>query len=351
MNISPNILVNLDINLAALVLLIGVLGMSLRVTNHKDARGGYYITIIVLMIINAAITVSLCFIEKRPDATFEPLAMLLNTVLEISYTLVMAVWLFYAMYDLFKSKDYIRRKRWIVLGPALILAAVPIINLFVPIIFTCDHVNGFLELPFYRYYNIPRFFYIIVSVYQTTEYHRREKTRGVYNIWLFLIPLVASAILETMTTYTIMTLGCAIGLTSLYVVMINEMGYKDFESGFYNAYYLSYLYNLTDKGKYELSSIISFSIKDGENVEAFSEAIKTVLPDECDTIRTGSGSFITISESTDRGYVYMLTEDISTVAEEAGFFVNTESIVRGKKEDPADFFIDNIRFKKIGRAV
>ena len=57
MNIFPNGMANFDINIAALVLLIGLLVMSLRVTEHKDARAQYYITIIDLMILNAAFTV------------------------------------------------------------------------------------------------------------------------------------------------------------------------------------------------------------------------------------------------------------------------------------------------------
>ena len=74
--------------------------------------------------------------------------------------------------------------------------------------------------------------------------------------------------------------------------------------------------------------------------------LKTVLPDGTDTIRTDECKFITVCESADRGYVFMLTEDVSMVAQEAGIDVQVDSTIKGKKELAADFFIDNIRLRR-----
>ena len=347
MNMASISIVDLDINVAALVLLIGVLVMSLRAFNKKNFRGKLFVNIVILMLINAAVNIAVLFLTADTSGRVpDSLIMVLLTAVEISYTMVMVEWLFYAMYDTFKSEEYLKRKRWLVLGPGLVLVVIAVINLFVPILFTYDHVNGYQSRIFYLVYNIPRHLYIIISVVQNTRYRLREKSAGALNIWLFVIPLVLSTIVETITGYSITALGCAIGFTSIYIVMTSEMCYTDFESGFFNPNYLSPLYNRTEAGSYLPSSIITFKLKEGEDVEAFSNTIRTVLPDECDTIRTDTNSFITVSESKDRGYVFMLSEDLSMIAEDAGFDVEVDSVVRGKDEPPEDFLIDNVVFKR-----
>ena len=347
MNFASVSIVDLDINVAALVLLIGVLVMSLRAFNKNDLAGKLFVNIVILMIINAVVEIALVFlVSDTSGAPHDTIIMLLLTAIEISYTLVMVEWLFYAMYDTFKSEEYLKRKRWLVLGPGLGLVAIALINFFVPILFSYDHINGYQGNLFYHVYNIPRHLYIIISVYQNMRYRLREKSAGALNIWLFVIPVVLSAVVETFTGYTLTSLGCAIGFTSIYISMTSERCYMDRESGFLNPNYLKSLFYRAEAGSYNLSSIISVKLKEDADVGAFSELIRTVLPDECDTIRTGLGSFITVSESKDRGYIFMLSEDLSMVAEDAGFEVEVDSVVRGKDEIPSDFLIDNVVFKR-----
>ena len=51
MNISQELIVNVDINLASLILMLCVLIMALRTLNFKDMRGLVYINMVILIII------------------------------------------------------------------------------------------------------------------------------------------------------------------------------------------------------------------------------------------------------------------------------------------------------------
>ncbi len=344
MNISQELIVNVDINLASLILMLGVLIMALRTLNFKDMRGLVYINMVILIIIyNVACMGQYYVYDTRGSMT---LILLLNLIIEVSLNLVVYFFLIFVMYEIFKSRDYVKRKLFKYTIPVVLLIIANIISFFNGFLWTYDENYMYVQKVAYYPYMLIEYAYIVYAIIQYFRFKSQEKSSARFNIWLYLIPMVIGTIAEMLTGYVAFTLGSAIAFTALYLVMAREMGYRDYESGFYNPIFLSHLYSLVDNGTYDLSSIITCELADESQLEKFCEALRSVLPDGTDTIRTDANKFITVSESADRGYVFMLTEDIAMVAEEAGIEVEVDSLIKGKKEIAADFFIDNIRLRR-----
>ncbi len=344
MNISQEMIVNVDINLASLLLMVGVLIMVLRTLDFKDMRGLIYTNMVVLLIIYNVASMGQYYIY---DSHGSKAGMIfLGLVIEVALNLVVYFFLLFVMYEIFKNKDYVKRKLVRYTVPVTILIIANIISTFTGILWYYDDDLMYGETALYWPYMLIEYFYLVYAVIQYFRFKSQEKSSDRFNIWLYLIPMVIGSVTEAVTSYTAFTLGSAIAFTALYLVMAKEMGYRDYESGFYNPVFLSHLYSLVDNGTYNLSSIITCELADEGQLAGFSEALRTVLPEGTDTIRTDANKFITVSESSDRGYVFMLTEDVAMVAEEAGIDVKVNSLVKNKNEIAADFFIDNIRLRR-----
>ena len=348
MEFSAGMIINIDLNAAALLFMAGVLVMALRTVSMKDMRSKLLINLIVMAIVEAVCGLMLSLVDWTAHPEIAVIPSLIDMVLEIALNLQLCCVFFYVMYEVYKSEDYVRRKFSKFLIPIVILVCLPVVNLFTSFFWYVD-ANGAVQYTFvYLAYNIFRYLFLVAAVILYIRFKSREKNAQRFNMWLLVIPMFLGTLAEAFTGYGAFILGAAIGYTNLYMLIANEMGYRDHESGFYNPYYLSHLYKLVDNGKYQLSSIITYQIAEEVEVGKFADAIRSVLPDECDTIRTDADRFITVSESADRGYIFMLSEDVAAMAEEAGLEVSVESVTRNKKEIPADFFIDNIRLRKQG---
>ncbi len=344
MQLSPEIVANVDISLASFLLMFGVLFMAAKTLNFKDLRSRYYVNMVVLILIYDVATLISSFIFATHGSVI--LMKLVSLIVEIALDFVMFFLLLFVMAEIYKSRDYIKRRLPMYSVPIALLVLANITTFFTGWLWDIKEDLTYKIGGLYYVYIIIMYGYIVFAIIQYARFKSREKSSARFNIWLYLIPMVCGTLTEGFTGYCASTLGCALGFTALYMVMSKEMGYRDFESGFYNPVYLSQLYSLVDNGTYNLSSIITYKLSDPAQLPKFSEVLKTVLPDGTDTIRTDECKFITVCESADRGYVFMLTEDVSMVAQEAGIDVQVDSTIKGKKELAADFFIDNIRLRR-----
>ena len=344
MNISQELIVNVDVNLASLIIMLGLLIMAWRTLNLKDMRGRIYVNMVVLIIIYNVASMGQYYIyDIRGSVT---VMLFLNLIIEVSLNLMLYFFLLFVMYEIFKSRDYIKRKLVKYTIPVTLLIIANIVSFFTGFLWYYDEDLNYQGKMTYYPYMIIEYGYLIYAVIQYFRFKSQEKSSARFNILFYLIPMVIGTVTEIMSGYATFTLASAIAFTALYLIMAKEMGYRDYESGFYNPVFLSHLYSLVDNGGYNLSSIITCELADESQLEKFCETLKTVLPDGTDTIRIDKKKFITVSESADRGYVYMLTEDVAMVAEDAGIDVKVDSLIKGKKEIAADFLIDNIRLRR-----
>ncbi len=346
MDINADMIVNIDLYAGALLALSGVLFMALRTTSLKDIRSKLLISLLTAAIVSG---VSGLVLSLLPAAQYDSLGLLvrfLDMLIEVAINVQLIVIFFYILYEIFKSADYVKRKFFKYIIPEVILVLLPVLNVFTNILWYYDENHELSYSYLYMAYTIFRYAFLIAGVALYLRFKSQEKNARRFNIWLLVIPMLIGTFSESFTGYGAWMLFGTIGYTNLYILVASEMGYRDHESGFFNRHYLKQLYGLVDNGTYQLSSIITYKLADDSAVEKFADAIRSVLPDECDTIRIDAGKFVTISESADRGYVFMLSEDVAMMAEEAGLEVTVDSITRDKNEIPADFFIDNIRIKR-----
>ncbi len=344
MSFNAHFLTNMEVYLASLLLMLGVFVMSIRTTRREDTKSMIYITMVILIIIQAAAGMIQGFTGEFHGPKI--LMILMDLVLELALDLQILFILLYVMYEIFENKDYIMRRIKIYAIPLYILVAATFVNLFTGWIWYYDEDLNYHENDIYYVYVLLRYFYVLVAVILYLRYHKQKKNTNRFRIWFFALPMVIGCLVEIFSGYLVFMLGVAISYAVLYMIHATDKSYIDQETGLYSPYFLTQLYGFVEGGAYRLSSVLTFDISDEHDARAFSDIIRMVLPDECDTIRTRPGRFITVSESSDAGYLFMTIEDVEMLTKEAGIKVKIDTAVRRIKEPPEDFFIDKIGYAR-----
>lgn len=346
MGISADRIMNITLNTGALLLMVGVLVMALRSVSRRDLRGKLLIYLLLHAIAASACGISLSFTMGSDQPWLNILSALINTVLEITLNLQLCCVFFYVMYEAYKSEDYVRRRFGRSFWLLLLLVILPLISLFTGLFWYFDEEGAVQYTYAYLAYNVFRYLFLIAAVVFYIRCKAREKNARRFRMWLLVIPMALGTLAEFFTGYGAFMLGAAIGYTNLYLLIVYEMNNRDHETGFYNAYGLSRFYKLVESGKYQLSSILFYQLSEEEEARRFADVIRFVLPDECDTFRLRAGTFLTLSESSDPGYISLLREDVTELSREAGLSVSIESVTRKKDQEPAGFFNDHIRLRE-----
>ena len=118
--------------------------------------------------------------------------------------------------------------------------------------------------------------------------------------------------------------------------MINEKCYQDGESGFYNRLYLEHLKKEISDGEYELNSAMIFKVT-GDDMKKPAGLISKQLPQDCYPIRYGDDTVLTLAGVTQKGPLFMLSEDVEMALEEAGIPVKVKIDLRKKDESGLEF--------------
>ncbi|MBO6214142.1 MAG: hypothetical protein J6N76_01245, partial [Lachnospiraceae bacterium] len=273
-------MVNIDVNLAAAILTLGIIVMCARRGIEGDSRKKTFVFSAVILFIISLLSILLEFTD---DIGSYALAVAADTTLEILINLLNMGWFMYILLEICEKEEYLRRRLRLFMPPMFLLICVDIINIFTGLIWYYDaELNYYENDPPYIIYDLFRYAYIFAALIQYLYYRKRNVRMYFFSAWFFVIPLFLGGFVEKLTGYTVFQLGAALAMTMLYMLSANEDSFMDEPTGFYNSYYLSYLYNMIDLGGYELGSILTYEIKEDDETEPFSKKLKALLPDKCD---------------------------------------------------------------------
>lgn len=340
---SAEIMVNLDISLASLLMALGVFILTIMTSHKKDRRLELLGTMSGMSVITSTVYVLLIFVEGRLVTTPVMFAMCLSVILEVACNIFCIYWLYYVLYIMYKSEDYLKKMQRIFNLPFIVMVVLDFVNTMTGILWYYDDNMGYHETTLYLIHNLIRYGFIITALVMYAIFKKNEGKVHFFNIWLSACPFVLGGIAEWVTGYLVFNLGLSIGICMLYMGISAEIGFLDSDTGFYNRFYLTYLKDLVVSGEFKLASIITYKFDNPGDMPKFSDSLIQLLPDDCETVRIDDKTIVTLSETTDRGLVYMLSEDVRAICEEMGTVVDIDNEVKGKKEDPVDFFADNIK--------
>ena len=164
-----------------------------------------------------------------------------NTYCFVANPLFVASWCLYEDIKLFRSRARVKKIYIYAFIPAIVMGIIPIINLFVPIIFYCDAKNIYHRLPFSYVYYIVDFGYLIFSYIILKKYEARYGKVRFFPLYLMLGPIILGCGLQ-MLFYgiSLIWVSIAVGLTAIYMSLQNEFSYLDKLTGLYNRSYLDY---------------------------------------------------------------------------------------------------------------
>ena len=344
-NISQNIIANVDVSMAAVLLILGVLVMTLR---RKTTGSKVYTAYLLLIITVLAATLSdlyLAFFDNPEDPGPYVLLVIMETILEISVNLMLLAWLLYVFFTMYDSMDYLRRKFLLYIVPILVMVVFDIINVFTGWIWYFDENLVYQETDLYLVLNLVRYAYLFISIYQYQRYKKENGHIQFFTIWPFIVPIVWGSLLEGFTPVYGFPFGAAIGVTMLFIMSSQKVSFTDEESGFYNIHYLNMLRDKIRAGENESEPhlVIHYRLATGNDndMKDFFSQLREILPDFCDTVKIDDTHYITIIYGNTRGLINLLSEDIEMIADSLKLELKYDYAIKEKQETAADFFEKN----------
>ncbi len=128
----------------------------------------------------------------------------------------------------------------IVVGAAML--AVNVLNLFVPLSFSIGPDNVYHRGPLSYVYYAVILYYLFSAMAVTRRYEKENGARAFFNIHVFLIPIIVGAGLQFLVYgLSLAWLSAAVGLTGMFMMQQNEIGYIDALVDAYNRQYLNHI--------------------------------------------------------------------------------------------------------------
>ena len=194
------------------------------------------------------------------------------------------LWLLYADYMIYGSKDYLFRKYSkfaIPLVICFVLLATRPVWLFIPGL-SDGFIRGVvLVTNVYKY--VLMALYFLMSVIVAARYDIRVKKLHFFHVYPLAIPVLAGIILSIPSGISLWPLGYSVGLLSLYLSLRKRWMYDDPETGFYNARYLDEIRKPVDEKKRDYRS--AMELKLSVSMADFSARFKHIIPREMEEVR------------------------------------------------------------------
>ncbi len=229
-------------NGAAVMLLSLILMSAKRPSISRLLDEKLFYGMVVLNIIQCCTETVVFILDGNTAYGNHALLIALNTALFINNIIFAYLWILYADYKLFGDMRRINRiyPYWAI--PAALVVLGCIINLVTPVFFVIDKFNVYQRTPLYIIPFAVTYFYLAYGV--ILIYLNRNKVQKYLFMpaILFMIPILMGSLLQFFFYgYSLIWLGVAIGMGSLFINVQNEAAYVDPLSGLFNRHYLDSL--------------------------------------------------------------------------------------------------------------
>ncbi|MCR5054846.1 MAG: hypothetical protein K6A69_08385 [Lachnospiraceae bacterium] len=332
-------------DIAAAILSLGVYVLCSRGIIKDAFLGGVFRLLLIMDCFLAVVDAATYARKYHEFPGAYPIALGLQTLLELVLNFIIFLWLVYVNYKVYHSRDSIKRKLIKNMIPLFILMAIDIINVFTGILFYYDeHVmyhTTWFTIPYY----LIRYFYFFSCVIQISVHKRKGRDLKFFEIWAFIIPVLAGGLITNLTAYSTTALGFAVALFNVYAGIINEQSFMDSRTGFFNRYYLRYLRNDVDDEGFAPKSGMICRLEDPEDMTAFSELLSPLLPKKCEVVRFDEETVIMLAEISKKAAMQMMSEDVEAAVEKYNsensgrpLSVTIDTVFKKKKETCKGFY-------------
>lgn len=274
-----------------------------------------------------------------------PLALGLQTLLELVINITIFLWLLYVNYEINHSVDNIKRRFLKFASPLFVLMGLDIINVFTGILYYYDEHVMYHTTWFMKVYYVVRYFFFFSCVIQITVHKRRSTDLKFFDVWSFVIPVLAGGLVTNLTPYSVMSLGFAIGICNVYAGIINELSFVDRQTGFFNRYYLRFLKNDVTREMFSPKSGMIYRLEDPDGMGDFSSLLSKALPKKCEVVRFNEDTIVMLAEISKKNALRMISDDIEEAVDQynlnhkdSPLVLTIDSVYKKKKETAKAFY-------------
>ena len=211
-------------------------------TRGKHRYGDVCFIMLICIGITCAIAETVSFyVDGNSDGALRIINFAINTLLYSCTATVSVLWVFYT--DLKLNNNPKRLKT--VFAPMVIfwaaLIGLLVGNIFGQYLFSIDANNVYKREPMgYTFYVFLLISFVVSIVLYVKRYIQHGRAQF-FPIWMFLSPVIASVIIQALYYgISLAWLGCAIGLTGLYINVQSKMSMVDCLTQIYNRTYIEH---------------------------------------------------------------------------------------------------------------
>ncbi|NLL90992.1 MAG: GGDEF domain-containing protein [Ruminococcaceae bacterium] len=227
-------------NGAAILLLLIVLLSIKRPLHSGMFEEKIFYAMILFNIIQCLFESIVFFLDGKALPGYRILSIILNEFLFINTVVFAYLWVIFVDYKLFSDMERIKRIYPFVAIPTVLIIIGCIINPIVPVFFTVNDYNIYQRTNLFIIPYAVTYFYLIYGVVLIYSFRKRIHKYLFLPAVLFMVPIIISSALQFFFYgYSLVWLGVAIGLTSLFINVQNESSYVDMLSGLFNRQYLN----------------------------------------------------------------------------------------------------------------
>ena len=323
-------------NLVAIMLVLGLIALASKLKMNDRLEKRFFLVLLVVVLLMAFVYL----LDEYRNQGVIPLgrvgAVLLDMLMELLITVFAFDWFLYVDYRIFRSPEHIKRDLKVFIVPLAMIFVLCVINIFTGFLTWYDADMVYHESPLYILLDLIRLAYFIGSLIYLEIFKRKDRRLRFFSIRSFIVPTLFYILLYYFLPYATPALGLAIALALIYVQIVNNLCYRDPETGFYNRLYLRDIRSQIEKGKYELNSALLYSLPEGDT-KKMAKLITAQLPEECETIRFKEHTVVTLAKADDRMPLQMLAEDVELCFEEEGIPVSLTYDLRKRNESEIAF--------------
>ncbi len=314
--IAERSLMTVYANGLAVLLLAGLFALS--TTNSMKRKKGYgtslFYLLSVFVLLNAVFS-SLYYSLRYQELGWSPVVRRLFPSLdELSATLVLVAWVFYAEYMIYNSRERLIRLRYFYTFPMLVVAFCTVMNPFTGWMFDVDEAMLLHYTPLYYTLEVVEHLYGFLPLVGEILYTKRFGKLHFFSVIPVVVPVFFASVFTIGSDYSVRALGFSIGLMLLFLSYASRWRFDDEESGLYNRHFLKFIMELAEAGKRDYKNVIIF--KTDHSQKEFFEILKAELPKDGELIRSDEKTVILFSNNSKPSMISIIGSLVTDAVDE-----------------------------------
>ena len=303
-----NAVANVEINLIAVAFLLVLLFGRRRVFGDHPVANSLFTLLICLAILCAGCEALSNLVTGQKGQFIHVVYVTANYLLFMGNMTFCYVWGLFVVFKMFGNLERIKKNIILYSLPALLLALLLTVNIFVPFIYSIDADNVYTRLSFSFIPYIIDYGYMLYSLVIYVKFRRTVKRYFFFPMEAFLLPaFIGSLIQGLFFGISITWIANTIALNALYLNLLSERTFIDVLTGVYNRGYFNRCLKRLGTGEDEFASGMMIDMNDfkaindnlGHDIgdmalKDVGELLIETLPDGAIAARTGGDEFFVL---------------------------------------------------------